>query len=705
MENVIERFDKWDVRIKLIDVNNELIKTPIDEIENIENIIKSLSICITSYESVKQIITYQNSKDETEIFENIMTEPVDKMLHIPYNSSDFIFFKEYDKIDDFFALFISIFQFKVIKSNIDLEIYITYGMDDKEIIFDSEFLKLIFQTFRGNIFLYGNTKTIWNIPNGEISLSSLNIERGNIGLNRVSIFKIDFFELNHLDIWGLNDIPELPDQLIFYTKNTSFLRNINILNSIRIGISEEFINQFKWLNSSLTLENIGIDFTTKSDKDKKYDHIIKIDNYNTVNLIQIDILKEMDKLIPFKFERCPNVNIMKFNDLYRASDKGIPELQFKNVSNLKINDFKVFSNNTNSKSNGVISIFDTEQGEKLSFNNINIYNNDFLTISSSFFQSIDISNLNITSNQNIFNLNSFSNYIENFNIYKSDIEAKNFNLDSLKNVFIHKTRIKMNTDFNSNVLNLLISESNITSSKNIYLNTYGFEVNETEKGKVSLNESNITSSENIEITSKRENSEFILNKTHLKCKNFNDKDFIRVSLKESELSISEGLFESEFYQLKNLTFYTKNIYKYEKAFIFKGEITGSIIVKYGPNNVKNFPLALIREEMDPEMIHKIDFILEGNDAGLMNVRLDLINSCTNFIYKSNGNTNANINLYIKDDSKEQYFYKLGLYHLIENKTDLINIYLKSTSMENLNNTKYIDGNTELDEEKFNYGIQ
>lgn len=687
---------KWNVRIKSSNNKNQILDS-IEKITDLEKHISNLVICITPYKKITNVINYLDESNKEKSISIDLSEDINSLVRPLYNTEDFKFVKDYDSLDDFLSYFESLFNFKVMSHKVNLEFYIDYT-NDYQITINKSFLKFLFQTFYGDIFLYGNKNTYWDLPEGDIILNSLTIERGNLRLNKINLFRINSFHFSNINIFGLNNIPEVPCQLILYAKNSSVFENINITNSIRIGISGEVETQYKWLQSILKIQNISIDFLTDSDKDKPYEHIIKLDNFCTVQINNFFISKSMSKLIPIKFDRCPNVNIINYQNLNR--NKNSVELYFKKVYNLFIDNLKVITEEEPIKTTSVITILDQDQGGEISLTNIEIQNNDFISLSNVKYLNFDVSDLNITSKNKVFKFNN-DIYIDSFNIISSKIYSKEFNLEKLKNVFIDSSTIKSDKEMKISVFSMNFTNSEFITLDKATFETAGYEANQDENAKLSFNDSGLTATNDIYFISNRKNSELILNRTKIKAKNYFDKSFQRVSLKESEFITYTGLFESVFYQIKDNIFNSKFVSKKEKAFLFKGDLTGSLIFKY--TNNENISFAIEREEMFLTSRNDLKILFDGNGYKLQ-TRIDLINSCTNILYKSNGKSFSDVNLYIVDKSKESYFYTTGITHYVE-KPDLINIYLKSTSVEEMKNVLFNDGSKEYDEEKFNYGVE
>lgn len=700
-EQRVEAETIYNVRIRALDEKFNPIDLDTIEPEILSGKLQSLTVCITPYQIKNNIIKYYNYKNvENEIIIP-MSDDVEMMVSPIYNTEEFLFKKDYLTLESFFTEFKFNMSRKAYENSVDLELYVDFN-SSLPFFFDKEFTTFLFQYFNGNIVLYGNSNTTWEMPAGEISVNSIYIERGTLRLNSIVNFRCRFFELLHLSIVGNGLDFQALDQLVMYSKESSSLKYCTLDNPIQIGISCEMESQYSWQETVLELFTIDINFSTASDKMTKYEHIFKLDNYAAVNLTNIAINQKLTKMVPFKTERCPVINILNYTDYYRPKDKGTVELSLTKVSELNVNNFTVLAEGVNEKETPTIAIMDVEGGDTCSFNNVTVKNVNFLSLSNAEFLSIDIDNTIIDSNQSVFHMGG-ELYIDEININNTNIISNSFSMTDLKSLYFYKSYIKSKNDLNIHAALITLSDTEFVGMKDINLKSTGFDINEEIAGKVSFKDSGITATQNLNVTTDRQNGNSIVDNTKIKAKVYTDSGFVTGAIKDSELIVHEFIGESEEYQVTDATFNNKSISKFEKAYHFKGSLQGSATIKNEDSNTK-MSICIEKETMNSDDRQNLELTINSNDTGNnLDLRMDFIKTCQSVLYKTIGNENVKVDIYIDDDSK--IFYTTGVYQYKNNDSKNLNLYLKNTSVEDMVNVLTNDGTLEEDGEKLNFGIQ
>lgn len=695
--------DLYNVRIKCIDTDGEILDLKTEE--SIFTKLKSISICITPYQIKNNVMTYYDYSDNEQRVVVPMSDDIENIIPPLYRSDDYKFVQDYKEIDEFFKEFKFNLSQQTFQNSVDLELYIDFASDNNY-YFDQYFMEFLFKYFTGNIILYGNENTIWELPNGEITIESLTIERGILRLNSINNFRLQSFNLTHLSIMGKNVNFQAPDQIVFYSKDSSNISYCSIDNCVQIGISGEVETQYKWLNSSLSIYSLDINFNTDADKVGKFEHIVKIDNYAEVNIVNVNINQRLTKLVPFKLERCPTVSISNYANTLRPKDKGTVEFNINNTTDLTMNNITVIAEDINEKETSVVALTSIENGDNLIFNNIYITNMNFLNISNVNSLNLDINNLTIDTNQAVINIGS-DVFIDSFNINNANIVSYGFSLKDLKSVYIADSYIKSKGNINFSITDLVFDNTELIAMKNITLTSSGYIVSEEIEGRISLLDSIVTATADLNITTDRDEGRLTIDNTLIKAKNYSDSGFEYVNFKNnSEFIIYTLLGESNDYMLKEVVFNNKYINKFEKAYQFKGLVDGSFIIKFEDNNQK-FSLYLYQPSMDSLNQKDLEITFNDNMNGkTLDCRIDIENICQSIIYKNiTGTSSVSVNLYIQDDSEERLFYTCGLKHYKTSDSKNLNLYLKNTSVEDMQNVLNNDGSIEESSEKLNFGTE
>ena len=97
--SVIEIVNKFNVRIKCLDSNNQLID--LNNEDNIYEKLKSITICITPFSIKTNKMTYFDSQDVEQTVNVDMSQDISNLIAPSYKTEDFLFVKDYDSFEEF----------------------------------------------------------------------------------------------------------------------------------------------------------------------------------------------------------------------------------------------------------------------------------------------------------------------------------------------------------------------------------------------------------------------------------------------------------------------------------------------------------------------------------------------------------------------------------------------------------------------------
>lgn len=705
-KSIISRKKLYDLRIKALSSTDEVLDLNNQDWDVLSLNLSSLTIAITPYEEVVNTMTFDNSENEVETKVLVTSEDIDTIINPEYGSSDFLYKKTFESIEETINHVRDLISFKNFDNKVDFTLFIDKESDDL-ITIDSKFTTLLFKTFRGNLTFYGNENSSFHISSMELEISSLNIEYFNIIIDKIVLFHTDYFNIKHCKINGLGAQFAEPDQFVFYAKETSNFLNNSIESSIRIGFSGIVTSQYKWQNTSLNISYIDINFNTNAEKDKKYDHIFKITDFYVVKCDNISIKQKMTKLVPFKFDRCNSLDFYNYDNLLRPKDKGTNEISINDSYKVNIINMKVVCEDINTKATSAISISNFEEYGEVFLYDIDITNLDLISVGNSELESLQLSKINISTSQSVFDLEDSNNFIDELIISDSNIETNNLNILNQHMINISNCQFESSDDIKMTSFKTIIKDSTLISKKNINLSTYGYELDE-ETASISLNNSLINSMSNINFESERENSTLTFTLTRIKCnKEYNDKQFNNVSLNEAKFECKTINLLSKAYNSTE-TIIQNDLFSTDKPVLITGLFSGLIEINYETNTKSGiyFKRDLPEENMSPD-IDSVEIRYNNNfqdiklinDIYIENYCLNILNTCIE------STTNALVNYHIIDNTPENFHFNSGLYLYKDSNCTGIEHYIKNLTVDKNSLVFINDGTQPSDTEKLNYGVK
>lgn len=705
-QSVISRKNLFDLRIKAIGSTGEILDLNSEDFDSLSLNLSSLTIAITPYEEVINTLTFDNYNNEVETKVMKTSEDIETIVQPEYGTHDFLYKRTFESMDDVIAHVKDLISFRSFENKVDFELFI--DRDSTNIVtLDSNFTTLLFKSFTGNIKLYGNEVSSVHFSNSELQLRSLNVEYFNIYVDKIVLFHTDYFNIRHCKVNGYGKEIHEPDQLVFYAKETSNFLNNDIESSIRIGFSGIVTSKYKWQNTTLNISYININFTSDAEKDKKYDHIFKITDFYNIRCDNITIKQKMNKLVPFKFDRCNSLDFYNYENTLRPKDKGTNEISLNDLFKVNIINMKVIAEDTNDKATSVISVSNFEDYGDVFLYDIDIKNVDLISVGNSNLETLQLSKINISTSQSIFDLEDTNNYIDELIISDSNIETKDLTILNQHVLNISNSTFEVSGDVKISSFQTLFNDSTLISKKNIDFIITGFELDE-DAPSLSFNNSLINASLNINMESERDDTRLSHSLTRIKSnRDYTDKSFSNVSLSEAKFECKTLNFLSEAYNSTE-TIIRNDLFSSEKPVLFAGTITGTIEFNYDSNTKSGIVFRRNQpEENTPPDIDSIEIKYNNNfqDIHLVN-EIYIENYCLNILQKGEeSTTKATINYHITDNTPEQYFYNSGLYLYKEPDSNGIEHYIKNLTVDKTANVMNNNGTLESDTEKLNYGIK
>lgn len=678
----------YNLKIKLTDSNDNKL----DLSSDIDNKLSNIFIMITPY--TKTINTV-----DKETFETI--EDYELLIPDEYKDyNNYCISKDFDSFEKILTEIKTIFDYKFYANTINFIFYLNYTYSLNCNIYD-DFLLYLFKKFNGNFSFYGNTSSKLYLPNAELSITSLHVERFDIITDNITTFHLNKVDLKNCKINGAGKLFKETDQLVFYTNDTSSFDFINIDSAIKIGITCNVTSRYKWQNAELNLRNIFINFATNNERHKKFDHIFKLSDYNHLNCYNVTITDKMSRLIPFKIERCGNVKFINYKNLFRDPEKKGNEISLKNCDIMEFLNMEIYSQYKNESRSTAIHIDSVEDLGDVFIYNCNFTNIDLLSVSNSSLGTVSINDSIINTNQYVFNIDG-NNFINELSLNNIKIYSTNFELIDKYSIFLNKCFIDNTNEINISSFKIFISDTEINSKNNINFAIKGNELEEN-SGSLSLKDTVITTPKNIIFKDERTESKLTLDNTKLIINKIEDYDFKKVYYKNSRFELKEGLFSSKEYSFTSHEINNNKVTDTEKSLIFNGLVSGSLTFEYESNTrlgVQFNRTALIDNERD---LLKISFYSkEGNTLQsnfyINNYNLSLL---LNSIDKNNGQ--VNINFHIADSDNK--YLTTGNSIFRDNKSNNITTFLKDMTADKMNYVIINDGTMDIEKEKFNFGIK
>lgn len=687
----------WNLRIKNTDKNLNVLNLS-DEF--ISDKLKNVEIVITPYTKRTNIITYSDYNDQTQTKEIDMS---DDLSSLDEKTKDYINKGDYLSIDEVLIAIISEYKYLEFEYKINLVLSIDLFYEDK-IILDESFMEFILSKFKGSyeFELSSNTYVFW--PEGsDISIDNLIYKNGYLFISKVNVIRTNSFSIQYCNINSLDKNNNGMDKILFITKDSSDLSYCTIYSPLHFETYCEIESKYKWLNSVFQINGLHFNFSSDSDRLKKFNSIIKISSYNNISIIGVSFEKALSKLIPIKIENSGDVSIIGYNNTERVSNKGLPEISFVNTGNISITDSTIISDEKNLKETAVFNFTDIDNFMNIRFDEINIINNDLFNISNCKIATISINKLNVVSKYNIFSVNKGTDgYIDEISIENSNLSTKSMDIENIDTINFYSSVLNIENDLILKSLNFLFINSEMIST-NAEIYSSGQRIDEENiQGKIDLSESVLSISKNLKLYSERNNSKLSIETTKIESMEYLDERFTRSSLKNCQLISQKYNFNSIEYLLKDCIIDNKMIVSNSESVIFKGDVRGSLEL-YSNTGNSFFPVSFVKDTNDYSNRSSLNIIVSSSN--LLKPRIDIKNYCLSILFKQkNSSSNAIFDIYCFDDSEENYFYTTGNY-LFKEKGSSLNFNYKNFTVDKQNYLIENDGTKDINNEKLNLGIK
>ena len=222
--SVISTTYLYNLKIKLLNLSEEKI----DFSSDLENELSTIFVMITPY-------TKTINKIDKDTFET--TENYNLLIPEKYSDfDDYCISKEFNTFDEALSEIKQLFDYKIYANKINFTFYLNYTYNLNCNLYN-DYLLYLFKKFNGKFSFFGNTTSKLYIPNAELSIESLHIERFNIIVDNISAFHLNNVSLKSCSINGAGKLFKETDQLVFYTTDTSSFDFINLDSPVKIGIA------------------------------------------------------------------------------------------------------------------------------------------------------------------------------------------------------------------------------------------------------------------------------------------------------------------------------------------------------------------------------------------------------------------------------------------------------------------------------------